>query len=231
MGQAVQGCRKTHGGKEVKLLDLFCGAGGAARGYQNAGFHVTGVDYKQQRRYAGDMFIYADAYEWVIRNASSFDVIHASPPCQRYSPLAGRTGRGYPDSIARTREILQCTGKPWVIENVPDAPLIDPIVLCGTHFDLCAVADGQTRWLRRHRHFESSLTLHQPTLGCYCDELPIGGVYGDGGGGQQGRGFKFTSEQAREAMEIDWMTRRELSQAVPPAYTTFIGFQLKRMLS
>lgn len=242
MGQGISGRSEDPGsGKEVKLLDLFCGAGGAARGYQNAGFHVTGVDYKQQRRYAGDMFIYADAYEWVIRNASSFDVIHASPPCQRYSPLAGRTGRGYPDSIARTREILQCTGKPWVIENVPDAPLIAPLVLCGTEFDLHAVVDptasdelfsGKRRWLRRHRHFESSLPLYNVDSDpCMCNKLPIGGVYGDGGGGQQERGFKFTSEQAREAMEIDWMTRRELSQAVPPAYTTFIGFQLKRMLS
>lgn len=211
----------------MKLLDLFCGAGGAARGYQNAGFHVTGVDYKQQPRYAGDMFIYADAYEYVIRNASSFDVIHASPPCQRYSSLAARTGGSYPDSIARTREILQCTGKPWVIENVPDAPLIDPIMLCGTHFDL----QSSGRYLRRHRHFESSLQLYPLDSTCYCDELPIGGVYGDGGGGQQTSGFKFNSEQAREAMEIDWMTRREISQAVPPAYTTFIGFQLKRMLS
>lgn len=212
----------------MKLLDLFSGAGGAARGYQNAGFHVTGVDYKQQRRYAGDTFVYDDAYEYAIRHGHLYDVIHASPPCQRYSPLAKRTGARYPDSIARTREILQCTGKPWVIENVPDAPLIDPIMLCGTHFDLQAPGTG--RWLRRHRHFESSLPLEEP-LPCLCDEVPIGGVYGDGGGGQQTSGFKFTSEQAREAMEISWMTRRELSQAVPPAYTTFIGFQLKRMLS
>lgn len=216
----------------MKLLDLFCGAGGAARGYRNAGFHVTGVDYHRQPRYAGDVFVYADAFDWVIEHAAAFDVIHASPPCQRYSTLSGRTGHGYPDSIARTREILTCTGKPWVIENVPDAPLIDPIVLCGTHFDLCAAVEPSGhRWLRRHRHFESSLTLQEPLLGCYCDKLPIGGVYGNGGGGEQTRGYKFTSEQAREAMEIDWMTRREMSQAIPPAYTTFIGFQLKRILS
>lgn len=214
----------------MRLLDLFCGAGGAAHGYRNAGFHVTGVDYKQQPRFAGDTFVYDDAYEYAIRNGHLYDVIHASPPCQRYSTLAARTGRGYPDSIARVREILRCTGVPWVIENVPDAPLIDPIVLCGTHFDLAAEVDGQTRWLRRHRHFESSLPLEEP-LPCLCGEVPIGGVYGDGGGGQQTSGFKFNSEQAREAMEIGWMTRRELSQAVPPAYTTFIGFQLKRMLS
>jgi DNA (cytosine-5)-methyltransferase 1 len=215
----------------MKLIDLFCGAGGAARGYRLAGFHVTGVDYHPQPRYAGDEFVYCDAYDYVLQHASEFDVIHASPPCQRYSPLAAVTGRGYPDSIARTREILQCTGKPWVIENLPEAPLVDPIELCGTHFDLCAAVDDGHRWLRRHRHFESSLMLHEPVLGCYCDELPVGGVYGNGGGGEQTRGYKFTSEQAREAMEIDWMTRRELSQAIPPAYTTFIGFQLKRALS
>ena len=88
----------------------------------------------------------------------------------------------------------------------------------------------QHRWLRRHRHFESPLELREPQVGCYCDQLPIGGVYGNGGGGVQTRGVKFTSEQGRQAMEIDWMTRRELSQAIPPAYTTFIGFQLKRLL-
>jgi DNA (cytosine-5)-methyltransferase 1 len=210
----------------MKLLDLFSGAGGAARGYMNAGFHVTGVDYHKQPRYAGDKFIYADVYEWTSEHAHEYDIIHASPPCQRYSTMAGRTGRGYPDSVARTRGLLQATGKPWVIENVPEAPLVDPIVLCGTHFDLCAQTDGGRRWLRRHRHFESSHELHEPAVGCDCDVLPIGGVYGNGGGGEQTRGYKFTSAQAREAMEIDWMTRRELSQAVPPAYTTFIGFQL-----
>ena len=217
----------------MKLLDLFSGAGGAARGYRNAGFHVTGVDYHVQPRYAGDEFIYDDAYDYVLLHSSSYDIIHASPPCQRYSAMAGRTGSHYPDSIARTRAALQATGKPWVIENLPEAPLEDPIELCGTHFDLSAEVQGETgrRWLRRHRHFESSLQLHEPTVGCYCDTLPIGGVYGNGGGGAQTRGYKFTSEQAREAMEIDWMTRRELSQAIPPAYTTFIGVQLKRLLA
>jgi DNA (cytosine-5)-methyltransferase 1 len=214
----------------MKLLDLFSGAGGAARGYRLAGFHVTGVDYHPQPRYAGDEFVCEDAYEWATRNAWAFDVIHASPPCQRYSTLAARTGRGYPDSIARVREILQCTGKPWVIENLPGAPLIDPIELCGTQFGLSAAVDDGQRWLRRHRRFESSLTLQEPDEACDCGQLPIGGVYGQGGGGEQTRGYRFTSAQAREAMEIDWMTRREMSQAIPPAYTTFIGFQLKRFL-
>ena len=213
----------------MKLLDLFCGAGGAARGYRLAGFHVTGVDYHPQPRYAGDEFVYADAYDFALAHAQKFDVIHASPPCQKYSTLAGRTGREYPDSIARTREILQCTGKPYVIENLPGAPLLDPIQLCGTQFGLSAAVDDGHRWLRRHRHFESSLTLQEPEA-CDCERLPIGGVYGQGGGGEQTRGYRFTSEQAREAMEIDWMTRREMSQAIPPAYTTFIGFQLKRFL-
>lgn len=212
------------------MLDLFCGAGGAARGYSNAGFHVTGVDYHAQPRYAGDEFIYADAFDWVGENAARFDVIHASPPCQKYTMLAVRTGRDYPDSIERTRAMLNATGKPWVIENVPDAPLTDPIVLCGTHFGLGAGEDGQRRWLRRHREFESNVGLLAPSWPCECDWVPIGGVYGNGGGGQQNRGYKFTAEQAREAMEIDWMTRRELSQAIPPAYTTFIGFQLKGLI-
>lgn len=217
----------------MKLLDLFSGAGGAARGYMNAGFHVTGVDYHAQPRYAGDEFVYADVYEWLPEHGHEFDVIHASPPCQRYSTMAGRTGSNYPDSIVQTRAMLAATMKPWVIENVPDAPLINPIVLCGTDFDLSAEVGGQTgrRWLRRHRHFESTLQLNKPVIGCYCDLLPVGGVYGNGGGGDMTRGYKFKSQEAQEAMEIDWMTRRELSQAIPPAYTTFIGFQLKRLLS
>lgn len=212
------------------LLDLFCGAGGAARGYRNAGFQVIGVDYRAQPRYAGDTFIYADVYEWLpLQDLGQYDIIHASPPCQRYSRLSAVTGGRYPDSIARTRDLLNATRKPWVMENLPEAPLIDPIMLCGTQFDLCAEAET-TRWLRRHRGFESTLPLQEPEA-CLCADVPIGGVYGNGGGGPGTRGFKFTPQQAREAMEIDWMTRREMSQAVPPAYTTFIGFQLKRMLS
>lgn len=212
----------------MKMLDLFCGAGGAARGYQNAGFHVTGVDYRAQPRYAGDVFIYGDVFEWLQPDTvAGFDVIHASPPCQLYSTLAGRTGHSYPDTVARTRALLEASGKPWVIENVPDAPLRDPIMLCGTHFDLQAAG----RFLRRHRHFESSLQLHPLDSTCYCEGELVGGVYGNGGGGAMTRGYKFTPAQAREAMEVDWMTHRELGQAIPPAYTTFVGFQLKRLLS
>lgn len=214
----------------MKLLDLFCGAGGAARGYMNAGFHVTGVDYHPQPRYAGDVFIYADAFEYALEHGGEYDVIHASPPCQKYSTLAGRTGLSYPDSIAHIREVLDGVGVPWVIENVPDAPLKDPIVLCGTQFGLSADTGDGWRWLRRHRHFESPLHLYEPHAACDCELVPIGGVYGTGGGGAQTRGFRFTNEQAQEAMEIDWMTRREIAQAIPPAYTTFIGFQLKRLL-
>lgn len=215
----------------MKLLDLFCGAGGAARGYRLAGFHVTGVDYHRQPRYAGDEFVYADAYLWTLEHAHQFDVIHASPPCQKYTSLAGRTGLGYPDSIERTRGMLMATGKPWVMENVPEAPLIDPIVICGTHFGLGAQTDDGFRWLRRHRHFENTMQLDEPCTECECDELPIGGVYGSGGGGAQTRGYRFNPAQAREAMEIDWMTRRELSQAIPPAYTLFLGLQLMREMS
>lgn len=214
----------------MKLLDLFCGAGGAARGYMNAGFHVTGVDYKAQPRYTGHEFIYCDAYEYATWRGHEYDVIHASPPCQRYTPLAGRTGMDYPDSIAHTRQLLQAVGKPWVMENVPEAPLEDPIELCGTQFGLAAATSQGVRWLRRHRHFESPLQLAEPDDQCDCDLLPVGGVYGNGGGGAQTRGYKFTADEAKAAMEIDWMTRRELSQAIPPAYTTFIGFQLRRLL-
>lgn len=187
------------------------------------------MDYQAQPRYAGDEFVCADVYKWFPKHGHEFDVVHASPPCQRYSSLAGRTGFRYPDSVSRVRAMLAESGKPWVIENLPEAPLIDPVVLCGTQFDLCAAAD-KVRWIRRHRHFESTLDLVEPDEDCSCDLLPIGGVYGSGGGGQQTRGYRFNLVQGRLAMEIDWMNRKELSQAIPPAYTTFVGFQLRRLL-
>lgn len=144
------------------LLDLFCGAGGAAMGYHRAGFDVIGVDLNPQPRYPFE-FHQCDALEWLSYEQNEFDAIHASPPCQRYTALAKGNNANvddYPDLIAPTRELLQETGLPYVIENVPSAPLRYPITLCGEMFGLSVI---------RHRLFESNLPLlmcpHRPHRG------------------------------------------------------------------
>lgn len=202
-----------------RLLDLFCKAGGAARGYQRAGFHVTGVDIEPQPRYAGDMFIQGDALDYLAAHGQEYDLIHASPPCQRYSMSANATGRAseHPDLIGPTRDLLVASGVPYVIENVVGAPLINPAVLCGLSFGLK---------VRRHRLFESSLFFF--SMPCQCrgqDYFVIFGheVRNRRHGTQAGR--KNSIAEGRKAMGIDWMTRGELSQAIPPAYTEFIGRQ------
>lgn len=208
------------------LLDLFCGAGGAARGYADAGFEVIGVDVKPQPRYPF-RFVQGDALDvlagWDLLRPR-FDAIHASPPCQAYSALRTMPGqRKHPELVDVTRRALVRTGLPYVIENVPGAPLKDPLWLCGSEFGL---RSGR-RHLKRHRGFESNLFL-LGAGGCTCSGSLIGGVYGHGGGAQKAgrRGWQFSAEHSREALGIDWMNRDELAQAIPPAYTRFIGEQL-----
>lgn len=129
-----------------RLLDLFCGAGGAARGYQLAGFHVTGVDNRPQPRYAGDAFILADALEYARTHAWGYDAIHASPPCHDHTTLAALAGRdGTGHLLADTRVLLDEAGLPYVIENVPGAPMRPDVILCGEMFSLRTI---------RHRWFE-----------------------------------------------------------------------------
>jgi DNA (cytosine-5)-methyltransferase 1 len=209
-----------------RLLDLFSGAGGAARGYQMAGFHVTGIDNRPQPRYAGDAFVMADALEYVAEHGHEYDAIHASPPCQVHSALKSLYGADYQerhqDLIPATRAALIGSGKPYVIENVPGAPLINPVVLCGTMFGLRVY---------RHRQFESSVFMLMPIHAPHHDQVkgvgrgvsPKGyiSVTGTGGFGIPD-GFRY----ACDAMGIDWMSRAEMSQAIPPAYTAWIGRQL-----
>ncbi|NUN02135.1 MAG: DNA cytosine methyltransferase [Bryobacteraceae bacterium] len=228
-----------------RLLDLFCGAGGAAHGYVLAGFEVVGVDIKPQPRYllsGASEFYQADALEFCAECGQEFDAIHASPPCQRYTALAKMWNvREYPDLVAPTRDALIATGVAWVIENVPGAPLRDPFMLCGSMFRLgCKDAE-----LRRHRYFEAPcLTVMAPP----CDhgwKARTCAVYGHAGGkshrqrrtigdyGGHGRDRRrqfncqgFSTAARSEAMGIGWMTGAELSQAIPPAYTQFIGERL-----
>lgn len=211
-----------------RILDLFCGAGGAARGYQLAGFHVTGVDHRPQPRYAGDVFIQADAMTFPL---DGYDAVHASPPCQDHSPLrsiAGEHGTGWMLEATRTR--LRESGLPYVLENVEAAAMPGSLVLCGTEFGL---ADGE-QWLRRHRRFESNVFL-LGAGGCQCSRSTSPtGVYGDLARNDRlirhsKRGdvmLRAGVTTARALLGCDWMTGPELSQAIPPAYCTFIGEQL-----
>jgi hypothetical protein len=210
-----------------RLLDLFCGAGGAARGYQWAGFHVTGVDICPQPRYAGDPFVQADAFTFLARSAHEFDVIHASPECQGYSVTAGMSwANGAEKYIPELRAALERTGKTWVIENVPGAEPHMPaaITLCGLSFGLK---------LFRHRLFESNVLLfapfHFPHKG---KQVGQAGFVCMSGHGDSGKGRIPANHRSvaswRAASGIGWMIREELTQAIPPAYTHWIGRQLIR---
>jgi DNA (cytosine-5)-methyltransferase 1 len=221
-----------------RLLDLFCGAGGATRGYQRAGFYVVGVDHKLQPRYAGDEFVQADALEvlsegfWSwdgadVWDISQFAAIHAPPPCQAYSDITGVSGdrATHPDLIAVTRDLLEQTRLPYVIENVAGAPLRATGMLCGTSFPALRVI--------RHRYFETNWPLLCPPCGrhplLYVPDKrrPHQGTLDEttafvsvtGGG-------NCSVAAARDAMGIDWMTKDELNDAIPPAFTEFIGTQL-----
>jgi DNA (cytosine-5)-methyltransferase 1 len=137
----------------MKLLDLYCGAGGAAMGYHRAGFEVVGVDINPQKHYPFE-FHQGDAIEYLREQGKEFDVIHASPPCQRYSKSVKKINRkNHPDLIFNTRTQLITSCRPYIIENVPGSPLINPIVLCGTMFGLD---------VKRHRLFESNAILTNP---------------------------------------------------------------------
>jgi len=219
----------------MKLLDLFCGSGGAAMGYHRAGFEVVGVDINPQPNYPFE-FHQADALTYPL---DGFDAVHASPPCQLYSVtnVLG-FGSGYPDLIPPVRDRLLAAGVPYVIENVERAPLIEPVVLCGTEFGLTAFDPDMKRVmaLKRHRLFESNVWM-MGAGGCHCRAWRgrIAGVYGGGGEDRKralrnrrtGRGgYTPKVTVRRELMGIDWMTLPELSEAIPPAYTEFLGRQL-----
>jgi len=204
-----------------RLLDLFCGAGGAAMGYHRAGFDVVGVDINPQPNYPFE-FHQADAMTYPL---DGFDVIHASPPCQRYTTLAKQSGKqcSYLDLVKPVRERLKRACVPYVIENVPGAPLENSAMLCGTMFPELKVI--------RHRCFESSTNLTIPLA-----HLAHPRVFTfDKRRPQVDRasafvlvtGWNFRLQDGKDAMGVDWMqTRREVSESIPPAYTEFIGKQL-----
>lgn len=205
-----------------RLLDLFCGAGGAAMGYHRAGFDVVGVDIEPQPRYPFE-FVQGEALEYCTVYGKEFDAIHASPPCQRYSTMTKRWNKqmSHQDLVSATRSVIEETRKIYIIENVVGAPLANPITLCGSMFGIA---------VRRHRLFESNVFLM--SLKCRHEtQGSIIGVYGHAGGSSRRDGLKFSGTDAwRDAMGIDWMTGKELAQAIPPAYTEWIGKQLIEIL-
>lgn len=221
-----------------RLLDLFCGAGAVSIGYVEAGWEVVGVDIVDQPSYPFP-FLRADALT-TARLIPLFDAVHASPPCLRDTVLKhakGAKGDEHPLLIPPTRALLQASGKPYVMENVMGAALVDPIVLCGSMFGLGATTSDGTRFhLERHRKFEVNWSLAAPCRCSHCK--PVIGVYGahvrNRGASAGGRGTRdFIGEDKprlmREAMGIDaryGQTMAEMSQAVPPAYTAYIGRQL-----
>lgn len=223
----------------MKLLDLFCGAGGAAMGYSRAGFdEIVGVDIKPQKNYPFE-FVRVDALEYLAEHGQEFDAIHASPPCQGYSimrNLPWLRDKEYPLLIDPVRELLEATGRPWVIENVMGAHL-PAGWLCGTMFGLS---------FYRHISFETNWFWMQPGHAKHEQIIKPGRNLGERahdivfspaglatkrslaswqGNAAQGVGIGHAAgwRVAAEAMGIDWMKREELTQAIPPAYTEYIG--------
>lgn len=217
-----------------RILDLCCGAGGATAGYLDAGFdEAVGVDLYPQPRYPAT-FLQQDAIRFLgeLMNDSApgvslddFDAIHASPPCQAHSDLQKQSKRAYPDLIAPLRRLLEATGLPYVIENVEGAPLIDPVVLCGTMFPGLRVI--------RHRLFETNWPLeapHHPKHPLVFTHDKRKSHYGrldqDTSFVQVTGGGNASVANKLAAMGIDWMTGREVNEAIPPAYTEYVGRHL-----
>ena len=205
-----------------KVLDLYCGEGGCSMGYYQAGFDVTGVDKYPMPNYPFK-FIQADALEILddIDFCRSFDLIHASPVCKRYSMITKTAGtqNNHNDDIQAVRQRLRIVGKPYIIENVPGAPLKDYIMLCGTMFGLGVV---------RHRLFECNPGIHFPPALCNHHKK----VVKHGRPPDRKRNFAAVTGHfsdvafARESMGITWMGQSGLSQAIPPAYTEWLGRQM-----
>lgn len=192
-----------------KILDGFCGPGGAGKGYADAGFEVVGVDLRPQKNYPFK-FIQADWFEYMRDHWREYDAFHVSPPCPYYARVTKWKRKNWdgdntkhPALIEPARDVLLKTGKPHVIENVMDAPLINPIVLCGTGFGLN---------VRRHRQFETNWAGMVLVPACHHNgELP----------------FEHKNERAyADAMGCTWMNKTEARQAIPPAFTKFLGSHL-----
>lgn len=223
--------------RHPRLADLYSCAGGAARGYQRVNFHVTGFDIDPQPRFAGDAFERRDVLAMSPDELRrDFDAIHASPKCQRFTSMRhakNAKGDEHPNQIPETIALLEATGLPWILENVEEAAPWMPgaITLCGTMFGLGA----QGCELQRHRLFMANFPIRPPPCGCRHSGGPVIGVYGGHARKRSakhgGRGTRDVWDgghvaAASEAMGIDWMTLGEISEALPPVYTEWLGRQL-----
>lgn len=221
----------------MRLLDLFCCEGGAAKGYAEAGFEVVGVDLepKYAKRYPYE-FINKNALDFIVDYHHNFDAIHASPPCQAYSITKNGHNKQHPALIEEVRERLKATGLPYVIENVVGAPLENPKLLCGRMFNLSAIDDdGTPLVMDRHRLFETNWNLIVPEHPKH-DKAQVGGSYG---GARRNKleaktirkgGYVPSKAIQEKLLGINWMTQYGLFQSIPPAYTYYIGKQLKEIV-
>lgn len=202
--------------RKLRALDLFSGAGGASMGIHRAGFDVTGIDIKPQKRYPF-RFIQGDALE---ADLNGYDFVWASPPCQRYTRAqnASKNAEAHPDLVAPMREKLEAWGGLWIMENVVGAPLINPATVCGLALGL---------QVKRHRLFESNVLLLTPSCPSHDQDYYV--IFGHEVRNRrhgQTADRKNKIAEGRKAMGISWMSRAELSEAIPPAYSEFLCRQI-----
>lgn len=217
-----------------RLLDLFCCEGGASVGYARAGFAVVGVDLEDKSKRYPYEFHQADALDFVKEHGHEFDAIAASPPCQAYSVTRHSHSVQHVELIGPTRDALEATGKPYVIENVYGAKdrMISPMLLCGSMFGLTATdTDDTPLRMERHRLFESNLPLLAPGPCQHDRRIQVAGSYGGARGTveaakERAGGYVPQKPVIEQLLGIDWMTLHGLHQSIPPIYTQYIGEQL-----
>lgn len=232
IAEAFDAVERAYAAGKLILWDFFCGVGGAGHGYKRAGFFVVGTDNRPQPNYAGDLFIQADfreVAEELIRRPYLADATHWSPPCQRFTTLAkGTNGNrdAHPDHVDTSRRLAKKIGRPYVIENVLNAPVRRDLILCGEMFKLRVLRHrafelGEwSTWPREHEEHRGR--VRGWNHGKYHHGYYFA-IYGNGGGNAD----RGSAEEWSEAMEMPWAkTKDELREAIPPAYTEWIGARL-----
>ncbi|MEV8318011.1 SAM-dependent methyltransferase [Streptomyces sp. NPDC059900] len=204
----------------LTVLDVFCCQGGASMGYYLAGYDVVGVDKEDQPRYPFP-FIQGDAIEYILAHGHEYDLIAGSPPCQRYTNAQRIRGNTHPDLVGPTRAAMDATGRPWIIENVEGAPLLDTVLLCGAMFRLRTY---------RHRLFESSLPLGSRLHPRHLAPVAKMGRPVRAGEFMHIVGNFTGADLAREIMAMPWASREGLREAIPPAYAKFLGDQAAALI-